>query len=314
MDHLGAIAIFVRVVEKGSFTAAADALGLSQPAVSRAVTALEQRLGVRLLQRTTRRIALTEGGAEFYRRAVAGLSEIESATEEVTRYQVEPRGTVRVSAPITFSLLHLAPLVPAFLERYPAVRVDLQLEDRRIDLVAEGCDLAIRIGHLDDSGLVAKRIATVPVIACASPRYLARAGAPTHPQDLVRHDCIIYTLGRSPTRVTFADPSGGTIVVPVQGRVHTNSGLVEKIAAVGGGGITFLPIFYIAPELADGSLVQVLPAYPLPDLGAYAVYPERRGLAPKVRAFVDFVAASLRPAPWEPQVAALRRPRRKSPR
>lgn len=300
MTDLTGVSIFVKVVEKGGFTSAAAALGVSQPVVSRAVTALERRLGVRLLQRTTRRINLTEAGAEFYRRAVAGLAEIEDATLEVTRYQKEPRGTIRVSAPVAFSQLHLAPHLTRFLQQYPGVRLNLQVDDRHVKLVEEGYDIAIRIGVLQDSQLVAKRLAGVPVVTCAAPSYLARKGEPLHPQDLVRHDCLVYTVSSHPTTWRFRDREGAAeIAVPVQGPLHTNNGMIEKQAALGGAGIAVLPLFYVADELRAGSLQLVLDGFRPSELGIYAVYPERRGLAPKVRAFVDFVAQTLRaPLSW----------------
>jgi DNA-binding transcriptional LysR family regulator len=299
MENLTDIAIFVRVVEAGGFTAASDRLEMSQSVISRSVTALETRLGVRLLQRTTRRISLTEAGAELYRRAVRGLAELEEAELEVTRFQTEPRGTLRVSAPTSFTLTYLAPLLGEFLGRYPAVRVDLQLNDQQVDIVAEGFDLAIRIATLEDSQLVAQRLAPVRSVVCASPAYLARRGAPETPQDLLQHDCIVYTYGRHPGKWRFRGDEG-ELLVPVQGPVQTNNGLVEKQLVVDGVGLALLPTFYVAEELRRGTLVTVLDAHAPVDFGVYAVYPERRGLGAKVRAYVDYLREKFDGVPpWE---------------
>lgn len=307
MQNLTDIAIFVRVVEAGGFTAASERLAMSQSVISRSVTALETRLGVRLLQRTTRRISLTEAGAELYRRAVRGLADLEEAELEVTRFQTEPRGLLRVTAPTSFTLTYLAPLLAAFLARYPAVRVDLQLNDQQVDIVAEGFDLAIRIATLDDSQLVAQRLAPVRSVVCASPDYLARRGAPETPQDLLQHDCIVYTYGRNPGKWRFQGDEG-ELLVPVNGPVQTNNGLVEKQLVLDGAGIALLPTFYVAPDLRSGALVTVLDRYPPAELAVYAVYPERRGLGAKVRAYVDYLREQFAGIPpWErdlPQPAA----------
>ena len=301
MEQLGNIAIFVRVVEAGGFTAAAEVLKLSQPFVSRSVTALEQHLGVRLLQRSTRRISLTEAGGELYRRAVRGLTEIEEAELEVTRFQTEPRGLLRVTAPTSFTLMQLAPMVRDFLARYPAVRLDLQLQDQQVDIIADGFDLAIRIATLEDSQLVARRIAPAHLILCASPGYFERHRVPRTPQELLQHECIVYTYGRDPGKWRFrGSDDEPEIVVPVQGPVHTNNGLVEKQAALDGVGLALLPTFYVSQELSDGRLVAVPMQPPPVTLGIHAVYAERRGLSPKVRALVDFMQDRLAPVPpWD---------------
>jgi DNA-binding transcriptional LysR family regulator len=299
MQNLEGIAVFVAVVEAGSFTGAADRLQLSQPAVSRTVTALERRLGVRLLQRTTRRLKLTEAGGELYRRAARGLAELEDAQLEVARHQTEARGTLRVSAPTSFTISWLGHTVADFLRRHPGVRLDLQLEDRHVDLVADGFDLAIRVAAPHDSQLVAQRLAPARTVLCASPDYLARRGTPRVPEDLLQHDCIVYTNGASPRKWRLRS-NGRMLVIPVQGVVHTNNGLVEKFAAMDGLGIVLLPVFYVAAELRTGRLRVVLPEYPPVELGVYAVYPERRGLSAKVRAYVQFLKEQLGPVPpWE---------------
>jgi DNA-binding transcriptional LysR family regulator len=300
MNSLTEIAIFVKVVELSSFTAAADALEMSQPVVSKAVTRLEEKLGARLLNRTTRRLSLTEAGAELYRRSARALAEIEDAELEVARFQTEPRGTLRVSAPTSFSILHLGPALQAFTERFPGVSVEMHLDDRQVDLVEEGYDLAIRIARLQDSNLIARKLAPCRQVLCASPSYLAKRGVPERPEDLLEHSCIVYSLVSTPREWRLIDSNGETSVVPINGALTSNNGLLNRSAAIAGAGIVLLPAFYIGEELRSGQLKAVLTEFKLAELAIYAVYPERRNLTPKVRAFVDFLAATLGPVPpWE---------------
>lgn len=299
MNSLTEISIFVKVVELSSFTAAAEALEMSQPVVSKAVTRLEEKLGVRLLNRTTRRLSLTEAGAELYRRSVRALAEIEDAELEIARFQTEPRGTLRVSAPMSFSILHLGSLLPSFIERYPGVSVELHLDDRQVDLVEEGYDVAIRVGRLQDSNLVARRLTPCRQVLCASPSYLAKHGTPERPEDLLAHNCIVYSLLSTPREWRFTDVAGETHVVPINGALQSNNGLVNRAAAVAGAGIVLLPAFYIGEELRSGQLKAVLSDFKPIDLAIYALYPERRNLTPKVRAFVDFLATKFgEQIPW----------------
>ena len=300
MQNLTDIAIFVKVVELSSFTAAADALEMSQPVVSKAVTRLEEKLGARLLNRTTRRLSLTEAGSELYRRSGRALREIENAELEIARFQTEPRGTLRVSAPMSFSILQLGPAIQPFMERYPGVTVELHMDDRQVDLVEEGFDVAIRIGRLRDSNLIARKIAPTRQVLCASPSYLARHGTPERPEDLLEHNCILYSLLSTPREWRLVDREGQEHVVPVNGTLHSNNGLVNRAVAVAGGGIILLPTFYLGDQLRSGELKPVLCNFRPQDLAVHAVYPERRNLMPKVRAFVDFIAATFGPEPpWE---------------
>lgn len=201
----------------------------------------------------------------LYRRALLGLSEIADAELEVTRFQAEPRGTLRVTAPTSFSQLHLAALLPGFVERYPAVRVNLQVDDQQRDIVEEGFDLAIRIATLSDSQLIARRLAPARQVVCGSPQYFRTHGIPEHPDDLLHHDCIVYTYGRDPGKWRFRAPEADEdLVIPVLGPVHTNNGTVQKIAALGSIGLALLPTFYVADELRSGRLQAVLTRFPPP--------------------------------------------------
>jgi DNA-binding transcriptional LysR family regulator len=298
MQNLTDIAIFVKVVQCSSFTSAAEALELSQPVISKAVTRLEERLGARLLNRTTRRLSLTEAGAELYRRSAQALSEIDNAELEVTRYQAEPRGLLRVTAPMSFSLLHLSGLVAEFLERYPGVQLDLQLDDRQVDLVEDAYDLALRIGRLEDSNLVARRITSCRQVVCASPDYVKSHGALERPEDLLEHNCLTYTYLSTPREWRFVD-NGETLVVPVKGSLQSNNGIVLRDAAVSGAGVIMLPTFYVGEQLRTHRLLRLLRSFPAVELAVYAVYSERRNLLPKVRAFIDFLAEKLGSTPWE---------------
>jgi DNA-binding transcriptional LysR family regulator len=300
MQSLTDIAVFVKVVELSSFTAAAEALESSQSVVSKAVTRLEEKLGARLLNRTTRRLSLTEAGSELYRRSAHALEEIANAELDVARFQTEPRGVLRISAPMSFSILHLGGVLPRFTERYPGISIELKLDDRQVDLVEEAVDVAIRIGQLKDSALIARKIAPCRQLLCAAPSYLATHGEPETPEELMKHDCILYALISAPREWRFTGPDGEQHVVPVNGALHSNNGLVNRAAAIAGGGIVLLPTFYIGDELRSGALKPILRAYRPPEIALHAVYPERRNLMPKVRAFVDFLAQTFAPEPpWE---------------
>lgn len=298
MENLPDIAVFVRVVDAGSFTAAAEALEISQPVVSKAVTRLEERLGARLLNRTTRRLSLTEAGAELYRRSVQALKEIEDAEHEVTRFQAEPKGTLRVNAPVTFSIMHLSPLVQEFLGRYPGVTLDLTLDDGYVDIVEQGYDVVVRIGRLSSSALVARRLAPCRITLVASPAYLEKHGTPQTPDDLLNHNCLLYTLGSTPRAWRLVNPHGEERIMPLRGTFATNNGQVQRALALSGLGIAFLPTFYVGDELRSGRLQCVLNEWMPRDASISALYPERRNLSPKVRAFVDFLAAKLGPEPY----------------
>lgn len=297
MPRLDEMEIFAEVVEAEGFSAAARRLGLSKSAVSKQVGRLEDRLGVRLLNRTTRRLSLTEAGATFYEACRRVLDEASSAEQAVSDLATAPRGLLRLNAPMSFGFLHLGPAIPAFHARYPQVTVDAAMNDRFVDLVEEGYDVAIRIGALRDSSLVARRLAPCRAVLCASPDYLARRGRPRRPEDLAGHDCLLYANSANPREWTFHGQRGRQAVA-VKGPLIANNGDVLCGAALAGMGITRLPTFIVGPQLRKGRLEVVLPDHPLPEQGIHAVYPHGRNLSPKVRVFVDFLADHLGPEPY----------------
>jgi DNA-binding transcriptional LysR family regulator len=290
MDNLTDIAVFVRVVQRSSFTMAANDLALSRAAVSKYVSRLEERLGARLLHRTTRRLSLTEAGAALFEASRGALERIEEAEATIARFQSEPRGRLRVSAPMSFGILHLGPALAEFSRRHPLVTLDLAFDDRFVNLVEEGFDVAIRIGKLADSSLVARKLAGTRLIVCASPHYLAEHGEPEVPEDLAGHNCLLYSYLATANVWRFTAPDGREIPVAVSGSLRANNGIVEAEAAVAGLGVLMTPTFYVGPLIREKKLKQVLERYRGPEIGIHAVYAQREHVAPKVRAFVDFLA------------------------
>lgn len=293
MQDLSGIAVFAAVVESGSFTAAAERLGQSKSAVSKQVTRLEQRLGARLLARTTRRLNLTEVGQAFYERCRRIVAEAEEAELAVTHLQEVPRGTLRVSAPLSFGIAHLAAALPDFMETHPDLTLDIDFSDRRVDIVEEGFDMAVRIGRLEDSSLIAKRIAESRRSVLASPDYWRRRGKPSHPRDLENHNCLIYTLLSTPGSWSFTDPEDPAreISVRVSGSIKANNGNALALAAAAGHGVVVMPTFICGDLIASGALVPALEGFEASPVGIHALYASNRHLSAKVRAFVDFLAA-----------------------
>lgn len=289
MDKLTGMQTFVKVVELGSFTRAAEALAQSRTMATMHVARLEEGLGVRLLNRTTRRLSLTEPGTAYYERCAALLAEIESLEESLEAMTERPRGVVKISAPVSFGANHLAPPLAEYLARFPEVRLDVNLNDRIVDLVEEGYDLAIRISRLGDSSLVARRIATTRMLACASPAYLERRGAPATPADLAGHDCLGYTYSGSGGVWTFEGPRG-TEEVRVRAETVANNGDLLSVLAARGHGIVLMPAFMAPAHLETGALVEVLPGYTAGELGIFAVYPSRKYLSAKVRTLVEYLS------------------------
>jgi DNA-binding transcriptional LysR family regulator len=289
VDRLAAIQVFAQVVEAGSFAKAAERLGFSTSATSRHVAELEAHLQTRLLNRTTRRVSLTESGRAFYERSVQLLADLAEAEEEASSAAVVPRGTIRLTTSVNFGVRHVAPAIAAFLERHREVRFDVSLSDRVVDLVEEGFDLAIRIGAPGADNLVARKLGETRLVPCASPRYLASHSAPKTPEELAGHNCLTYEYV-SPRHVwRFRDRAGAERTVRVSGRLHSNNGDLLAEVAAEGAGIVFEPAFIVGPEVRAGRLVPLLQEFVPPPVPIYALYPSRKHLSAKVRRFVEFL-------------------------
>jgi DNA-binding transcriptional LysR family regulator len=293
MDKFLEMKTFAAVVDGGSFVQAADALDMSKPAVSRHVAELEQRLGVRLLHRTTRKLSLTEEGRLFYGRCKTVLADVEVAEEEITSQSVAVKGLIKVNVPVSFGLLELAPLWPDFMARYPDVELDITLADRIVDLVEEGFDLAVRIARLPNSSLVSRKLASTRLVLCASPGYLRKQGRPKHPSELAQHTVLSYSLLASGDQWNFEGPDG-PVAVTVKPVLRTNSGDTCIAAARKGKGVVLQPSFMVNTDLQSGALVELMPSYRSIEFGIFAVYPTRQYVSPKVRALIDFLAKALK--------------------
>ena len=291
LDRLTGMQVFARVASLGSLSAAARALGMSPTMATKHVAALEERLGVRLLLRTTRKLTLTEAGRRYLESIERILAEVEEADATAAAERVEARGTLRVNAPLSFGLHEIAPLMPEFARQHPAVVVDLGLSDRFVDLVEEGWDLAIRIGRMLDSSMVARRLASCRMAVCGSPDYLAAHGRPTSVQQLAAHNCLSYTLSRTQTGGRWLFGPDGQVGVPVAGNLRANNGDALVAAAVAGQGLIYEPTFLLSEALKDGRLIAIaLDELCIELPGIYAVHPAGRLPPAKVRAFVDFLA------------------------
>ncbi len=300
MDKFEDLQAFVAVVEAGSFTAAAARLNVAKSVVSRRVSALEERLGVQLLRRTTRVLNLTESGSSFYEHSARILADLEEAEAAVQQEHGELRGTLRVALPLSFGVRHMCKPIAAFVKRHPKVRFDLDLNDRRVDLVEEGVDLALRIGHLEDSSHIARRLFEVRTIVCASPHYLGMHGTPHDPEELKDHDCLVYSNLRDPATWAYRDKDGTKRSVDVEPRMSVGSGDFLTNAAAHGLGIVIQPTFIAAEAIRRGSLVPILTDYEWPVTPAYAIYPPTRHLSFRVRAFIDFLAERFAGTPqWD---------------
>src|SRR3954469_8988352 len=289
MDRVAAMQVFALVVETGSFAKAAERLALSTSAASRHIAELETHLQTRLLNRTTRRVSLTESGRAFYQRAVQLLADLAEAEEEASSAAVIPRGTIRLTTSVNFGVRHGAPAIAAFLAEHREVRFDVSLSDRMVDLVEEGFDLAIRIGGPGSENLVARKLGETRVVPCASPAYLAAHGAPQVPEDLEAHNCFTYEYVTPRNVWRFRDASGKERAVRVNGNLHSNNGDLLAEAAARGAGIVFEPAFIVGPDVRAGRLVPLLQDFEPAPVPIYAVYPSRKHLSAKVRLFVDFL-------------------------
>jgi DNA-binding transcriptional LysR family regulator len=292
MDHFNAIPYFIAVVDYKGFSAAAEALGISKSAISKRITQLEAHLGVRLLHRTTRKISLTEAGSRYYDYAAQANLAAQNAEDAVSQLQGEPQGKLKINAPMSFGLIHMAGLIPEFLLRYPKISIDLVMDDKAVDLVEHGFDVAIRNGELEDSSLIARRLAPIHSIVCASPAYIDQypelaASAQSSPELLSTHNCLLYSYSTNKDHWQF-HKEGKEINVRVEGSYRVNNSEALKQAVLKGLGIGRLPTFVAGDAIREGTLVNLFPDYRMPAKKVFAIYPERDYLPAKVRAFLDF--------------------------
>jgi len=289
MDRFEAMQTFVRVVKAGSLSAAAEQLNIAKSAVSRRLSELEARLGVQLLTRTTRRLNLTESGRQYFQRCQTILSDVEETEQAVTHGDIALSGMLRIAAPLSFGITHLSPLLNAFLQRHPELKLDLDLNDRTLNVMEENLDLAIRIGRLADSSLIARKLATVQIIVCASPAYLARYGEPKHPHELEQHWGLSYSYAES-QHWRFVNPDKTETAVRMNYRMRANNGDVLLKAAIDGLGILRNPGFIGAEAIKQGQLIPILIDYTVPESAIYAIYPKQRYLPQRIRVLIDYLA------------------------
>lgn len=292
MDRLDAMRLFVRVAELGSFSAVAQQLGVARSVVTRQIAALETHLGVKLMARSTRRLALTSAGSAYLEKCRVILNLVEAAEADVAEERLTPRGNIRISLPLSFGLKRLAPLLLDFSQRYPEVALDMDYSDRRVNLIEEGIDLSIRITRRLEPGDVARKIGVGHMLAVASPEYLARHGRPQHPSELAHHECLGYTAGAAGQNWQFM-VDGQLASFPVRSRINANNGEVLTEAAAQGLGITLQPDFIADSFLAAGRVEAILTDFPVPELGIYAMLPSNRHVPHRVRVLMDFLAASI---------------------
>ena len=290
MDKFEAMRVFCSVIEAGSFVAAAERSGLSTTAVSRLVAQLEMQLNVRLINRTTRRMNPTNEGFAYFERCTQLLADLEEAEASVSGEARHPRGRLRLTAPIALATLRLAPAFAAFCRTYPEITLDVVLSDGVADFVEEGLDLAIRVGRVGSENLVARHIGETALLIAASHDYLARAGNPGHPEDLLRHACFTYTYSATGNQWQFEDEAGQSVSVRIGGPVNANNGMLLAEMAAAGSGIVLAPCFILQPLIAAGRLVQVLPEWRQRRLPIHVVYPTRRHLSAKVQAMTGFLS------------------------
>lgn len=292
MEHFSALPIFVTVVECGSFSAAGQKLGLSKSAISKRITQLEQHLGIQLLQRTTRSLSLTDAGARYFEYIRPAVQLTQEGLDAISELQQTPRGNLRISVPMVFGRRYIAPLIAEFLRRYPDIQLQMQMDDKTTDLIAGGFDLAIRIGELPDSSLIARKIAPCLSVICASPAYLAQHGLPMTPSELTQHNCLFYSYFQDGVEWSFHSPDGVQRVQPKGNYQVNNSDAIHK-ACLDGLGIANLPRFIVEPALQTGHLQALLTDYPLPEHGIYSVYPQRKYQPTKVTVLIEFLMEKL---------------------
>lgn len=289
MDRLSAMNMFIRVVETGSFSAVAKELKSTQPTVSKNIAELESWLGAKLLNRSTRSLRLTETGADYYERCVAILQDVEDAEQNVGLLQTQPRGLVRVSAAVAFGRLHIVPRLQGFYDQYPDIKIDITLNDRIVDLVEEGIDVAFRMGTLQDSNLIARKLCSSPTLTVATPTYLKKYGVPNHPRDLKEHNYIVYTDLGSKDQATFVE-AGQPLHINVSGNLQSNNSEVLRSALEGSLGISRVPQWLVGDKVRSGELVEVLGEFQPGPTNVSVVYSPGRHLPSKIRCFIDYFA------------------------
>ncbi len=304
MDRFNSMAVFVAAIEEGSLSAAARRFGLSASMAGKYVSGLEAELQVRLLQRTTRKLSLTEVGQTYYRRCKQILEQVDEADREARETQSTVSGVLRVAAPATFGALHLGEIVTRYLAQHPAVSVHVLLSDRYVDLLEAGIDVAIRIGRLQDSDLVARRLAPCRMLFCASPAFLDRHGIPQTIEDLRRMPRLAFSDAVSPGDWTISDPGGELHTIDGPVRLYANNTQMLLSAALTGSGVAYGPSFVFADRIATGELAKLLPDYRTSDLAIHAAFPTARHVSAKVREFVDLLSANFGPAPpWDSPIS-----------
>lgn len=298
MDRFENMNAFVRVVEAGSISAAADRMNTAKSVVSRRLKELEGHLGVELFHRTTRQMNLTDSGRAFYQQSVRILADILEAEHATSQFHGALKGGLKIALPLSFGLMHLGPAINEFLQMHPNIEFDLDFNDRQVDLLAEGFDLGIRIANLPDSSLIARRLAPIQAVMCASPAYLERMGKPQSPEELIHHRCLVYNLINNFDHWNLYDSDGQLLKTKVIPYLKAGNGEFLRDAAVAGLGIVQLPTFIVYQEIERGALIPLLTEYQLSPLAAYAIYPQTRHLSQRVRAFVDFLIQRFEGSPY----------------
>ncbi len=288
MDKLIAMQLFVRIVQRGSFSLVADEMCMAQSSVSKKISALEQHLGSRLLSRNGRKIGLTEVGSIYFEQCVDVLDRVERAETEAKKLTAQPAGQLRVALPTTFGRLHVLPLISRFMALYPKVKMNLTLLDRKVDLIGENTDVALRIGKMEDSSQVASMLGFTMRAMVASPDYLKQHGTPQHPKELIGRNCLIYNLLSTNSSWPLRD-QGKDILIPVDGNFRANTGDALKEMAISGNGIAFLPTWMLKLDIDEGRLIEVLPKHAPAALPVYALFPKDKDMPLKVRCFIDFI-------------------------
>lgn len=289
IDMMKAMQAFVAVVDKGNFVSAAEMLDTSTAAISRQISGLESHLGARLLHRTTRRLSLTDSGQEFYSRSQAILNDVAEAEAIVGEQVLQPKGTLRISAPLSYGIHRLGPLLTGFRQRYPELQLDIDLSDRVVDLANEGIDVALRISRSLTSQLIARKLHDIPMVVCASPAYLKKRGTPQTPEDLSEHEILNYSYLSTGDNWSFTDKHGDEITIRVHPQVHATNGDILKMLALTNGGIICQPAFILDKELQNGTLIPLLEEWSMESFSLYALYLSRKHLSAKVRAFIDYM-------------------------